>query len=223
MNKVFYIVFVLVIIISCTNKNRRLSDITSDAVNHINMINKDTIQSIYTDFALDGVVNITMEHDTLKIAATSKFPAYPFGEYETITEFSNAVKSFFNLASEELAYPYNDSIVNYIWRYSRGKSYIKALDNSTFNEEELIDVYIELVSGKIYDENIVLVNGIKLGMSKKQILNLFLGNASMDYITNDINVIELISAFLSFRHYYIFEEDQLKTIFFDSDYIYDKD
>ncbi len=78
----------------------------------------------------------------------------------------------------------------------------------------------ELVYGKISNPNFVMTNGIKIGMTKKQLFDTYF-KESIDKI-DSINVLTVESALLGIWHYYTFENNILVSICLDTDYQIDK-
>jgi len=81
--------------------------------------------------------------------------------------------------------------------------------------------YIEIVSGKFSDPEIILINGIKIGISKTDFLKMFFKDFSANQI-DGVKVIKLISGLEGISHVYVFTNGHLIYFYFNTDYTFDK-
>lgn len=143
----------------------------------------------------------TFTGDTLRLVASTKFLYYPFGEFHHVKELK---KRFVNAQyAEKEGLPY---VVD-------ANSYIKFFYNTDKDS-------FELLYGKISNPNFEMTNGIKIGMTKKELFDTYFTEAidKMD----SIKVLTVESALLGIWHYYTFENNILVSICLDTDYQIDK-
>lgn len=81
---------------------------------------------------------------------------------------------------------------------------------------------MELVGARITDEEVLLDNRVKIGITKADFINRFTNEIGSEQIKN-VTVIEFISGALGIWHYYFFENDTLTSFYIDTDYQLDKD
>ncbi|NOS94399.1 MAG: hypothetical protein HOP30_20995 [Cyclobacteriaceae bacterium] len=135
--------------------------------------------------------------DTLKLVASTKFLYYPFGEFHHVKELK---KNFINVQyTEKEGLPYVIAANSYI-------KFFYDVDKDSF----------ELVYAKISNPNFVMTNGIKIGMTKKELFDTYFTEAidKMD----SIKVLTVESALVGIWHYYTFEKNILVSICLDTDY-----
>jgi len=159
------------------------------------------------------VISIELKRDTLNVVTTDQFAYYPFGKYFSIEEFNNSLKSF-NLEVEQ-QYPNNDTLLDLrvLYNLSYRDSKIKVLsdpENKT----------IEIISGKILDPEVELVNEFQVGMTKAEFIDSLFSKKPVDF--SKIKVVEIESGLMGIWHYYKFEKDTLESILLDTDYQFNK-
>ena len=156
------------------------------------------------------LIDFEINNDTLKIVSTSDFLYYPFGKFYSP---ENVIKVLPQLTTMERNIKNKD-----IYKFIFKTSYVK-----TFLTEGICigcKKNIEIVYAEIKDKEIVLKNGINLGISKKEFMNKFFDQNPVDF--SEINVIELVSGLDGIWQYYDFKENNLVKIHFDTDYTIDK-
>jgi hypothetical protein len=195
--------FVLIISFGCSSRPGKNSDpekvIPTDSLAYFSYDKK--------------VISVELKWDTLNIVTTNQFAYYPFGKYFSIEEFNNYLNSF-NLDVEQ-QYPNNDTLLDLrvLYNLSYRDTKIKVLsdpENKT----------IEIVSGKILDPELKLVNGFQVGMTKAAFIDSLFSKKPADF--SKIKVVEIESGLMGIWHYYIFEHDTLKSILLDTDYQFNK-
>ena len=175
---------------------------------------KVTVTDSLVYFSYDNeLISTKLNGDTLNIVTTNQFAYYPFGKYFSIEEFNNSLKSF-NLEIEQ-QYPNNDTLsdLRVLYNLTYKDSKIKVLSDQ---ENETI----EIVSGKILDAEVELVNGFQVGMTKVAFIDCLFTKKPVDFYI--IKVVEIESGLLGIWHYYKFEQDTLKAILLDTDYLFNK-
>lgn len=161
--------------------------------------------------ALDSFELVTYElaTDTLKLVSTSNFLYYPFGSFSSVSALKKAgLKFAFQQESDA-----SDTSVQ-IYRATFANSFVKL-----FQDDE--KKKLEIVSGRILNKEIKLINGIRIGTSKRSFFSSFFKKPSTIEKT-DHKVIELISGLDGIRHYYAFKNSVITSIKFDSDYQFNK-
>jgi len=152
---------------------------------------------------IEEVYDYAIRNDTLWVVSGDDFLYYPFGIYKNIDELS-VVYSFMN----------RKSLLNNN----------RLLDNLYFNRSSIVTVLdtddskkIEIVYAKILDSNIILTNGIKVGLDKSEFMN-YLPIPLPKNEWNKIHLIVLESALLGVWHYYYYSNNKLDSILFVTDY-----
>ncbi|MEM8890502.1 MAG: hypothetical protein AAGD28_21170 [Bacteroidota bacterium] len=104
-----------------------------------------------------------------------------------------------------------DEVKETVWVYRAGNSFFKQFNN---NDPSVMS--IETVSGKIRDNEALLKGDINIGMQKGELLSLLFKGSLVFLEVNSLKVSR--DEFGNTWTSYIFEEDTLKEILFDSDY-----
>lgn len=183
---------------SCTmaQKEKKEERITSDSLMNITQ----------KDFEVES---IKYNKDTLEILSANKFLYYPFGIYKDFEEYkNNYLKKYLRNCDVENAQ-------NQIISIYKGNDSLKLIetDETDRNEEERL----EIISGNINDADFAFVNGVKVGMSKKDfLLEIFM--TAPDGLES-ITVIKIESLVSGIWHYYIFSKNNtLEKIVIKTDY-----
>jgi hypothetical protein len=152
---------------------------------------------------------IRIKEDTLEIVSGAGFFYYPFGKFNTLKQLLAVNTGYDNteLFSKD-TYSGDSTSIN---KLSIKNSFIKFLYSDETNR-------VEVLSGEITDTEMPLTNGIRIGMSKGDLLKLF-----FDFVpANKFTIIEFKSALDGIWHYYTFENNKLISIRFDTDYTFEK-
>lgn len=178
-----------------------------DARLRISFLQMDTLEkSAKTNLKL---VELSIQKDTLNIVSTSSFLFYPLGKFTKIEKISQSNPQFTTVIEHDK----NDKKAK-LYRLSSKNSFVKFFKDPN-------NATLEIVSGKIINSEIMLENGIRVGMSKIDFFNLFFNKLTEHQIDN-INTVKLISALNGITHVYIFEKKLLKRLEFNTDYMYNK-
>lgn len=165
------------------------------------------------EFEIDG---IGMLHDTLFVFSSNTYVYYPFGSFNRLEEFAKVYRVFrskrFRPPSED---PYYAKDVLYDSRY-------KNSEIRFFNDQGGLPVRggtLKIVKGKILDEGVTLKKGVAIGLSKENFLKLFLSEVPREVLVKT-NVVKLesVSPFVGLDHYYVFRNNKLAEILFETDY-----
>ncbi|KAA8482591.1 hypothetical protein BDE36_4384 [Arcticibacter tournemirensis] len=169
---------------------------------------KDSLKNLAKkDFEL---VELSTKGDTLNIVSTSAFLYYPLGKFRSIDDFSKTFKNL-NVTTE---HDVTDSSI-VLNRASGDGCFIKLFKDSEKNA-------LEIVSGRIINDQVKLVNGIGTGMNKVDFLKIFFKDVPPNEIEK-VKVIKLISGLEGISHVYVFSPDRLILLYFDTDYSFNKD
>lgn len=153
-----------------------------------------------------GIQNLKFVGDTLRFLSSSFFFYYPFGKFSDI---QSLLKKYPMLKMEVVS---DTGSSENLYRTSFKGSFIKFVVNDDTER-------IEIVYGKIQDENIVFTNGFKVGLGRDEFLSkLFNGPVNLKGIKN----IKIISALDGIFHNYHFENEKITTMEMDTDYLYSK-
>ena len=178
------------------------------------------------DYLTDSITiyEVYRKSDTLSIVSDDDHLYYPFGQYDTWSDFEkNYIKKhWMNLQTDSL---FTNDVDVYTVRM--GSNYIEFFQNTDITGK------IEIVRGLIYNNRIQLYDGIRVGMTKKEfLLNFIKDNVGYDksaakfrtdFVKDEsqyknISVIEVISALTGIWYYYFFSPDQiLKSICIKTD------
>jgi hypothetical protein len=145
-------------------------------------------------------VSLVFGQDTLTVVSTSEALCYPFGMFKN---YEHIKKYYPEICSQKGQFCY----------LKEGSSYAKLLRDD--NTESL-----RLIYAKIHSKTIRLDNGIEIGMSKGNILGKFLKTLPDNIET--VNALKVEFGTKKLWHYYLFENDVLTTIVFDTSYAGDK-
>jgi hypothetical protein len=151
------------------------------------------------------VVDIRLKKDTLCIVSTYKALYYPFGIY-------NNFNGFYNEYLNKGDYKYIiDSTFNFfkIISIKRENSKLEIIENTETNR-------IELLSAIVNDNSFELFDGIRIGISRTELLLKFFTNIPIEI--KDIPVIELKSGVDGVWYYCSFSQEILKKIVIETDY-----
>lgn len=147
--------------------------------------------------------------DTLEIVSGSEYPYYPFGHCRDVASLKSHFPTFtFQSEKDSTAEPM------VLQRGTYKNSFIKLVYDTDKKQ-------MQIVSGKIADSGITLPNGIFVGMSRQQLLNVFL--KSERFVKDkQFRIVQITSVVDGIRHFYTLEGNGLKSIEFNTDYTLNK-
>ncbi len=175
-----------------------------------NTSNESMSSEILDDFE---IIEFSFQEDTLRIVSTSSFLYYPFGCYISPKEFLEQYSFTKKHIKQDRITVVNSDTELYC--FSLHDSYIKFLYDEEKNR-------MELFSARVADDDFLLENGIKIGISKADFISRFTSEITLEQI-KDITIVEFISGVLGIWHYYVFEEEILTSFYINTDYQFDKD
>ena len=193
------VICAILLITSCNNRLSKSIDSTELSNHLVELKSLSKIEKI-------EVSDYAVRNDTLWGASGDKFLYYPLGIYQSIYELA-AAYSFMN--KKQLSV--DKTILNQL--YFKQNSIVTVLDTDNSGK-------IEIVYAKISDSDIVLSNGIKVGLDKSEFtryLPLPLQKSEWD----KIRIVLLESELLGIWNYYFFNNNKLDSILFISDYEFD--
>ncbi len=141
------------------------------------------------------MIESSIKQDTLSIVTTADYLFYPFNKTVEPTLYLPKV----NFRIQEN---------NRIHQLDYKNSFLRLV----LSDETGI---LEIVEGKIVDEDILLNDFVHVKMSKSDFSSYF--GLQLD---NTIHVVEMVSGVLGIWHYYYFKNDVLDFIYIKSDYIF---
>ena len=157
------------------------------------------------------VKDIKAYTDTMTVYSLSEYVIYPIGKWETVEEYITKCQLQWY---REIGYKqYFDSMEVSV-------NTLKRIDGT------FIDIYraiwtgrVEVLDGKIYDKEVVLANGIHVGMTKEEVFNVLFRKFPQSYIA-DISVLKVVSGANEVGQIYTFKGDRLRHIGIISHYKY---
>lgn len=157
------------------------------------------------------VKDIKVIADTMTVYSLGDFVIYPFGKWETVEHFitDNQLQWYREVGYKEFYDSMNVSV-----------NTMKRLDGS------FIDIYrsittkkVEVLGAKITDPEVVLDNGVHVGMTKEEVMSVVFKKYPKPY-TSEINILKVISGAGEVAEIYTFKGNRLRHIQVVSKYKY---
>ena len=211
----------ILLLFSCSSKNKQATinenkkfkePIEIESKNNIRE-NNDQAISVLSDSKdveikpLGGILEKTVKDDTLTIVSTDDLLFYPFGLHYTTEDFIGSNKAF----TQKQVLKTNNSET--LQKLIHEASYLLLIPDKRVGGQKDI---MEIVSGRIADSKVELLNGIKIGCSKNKFENILFDNKEEDY--SSVNVFKLQSGLDGIHHLYRFNDNKLVSIEFVSNY-----
>ncbi|MBR1549289.1 MAG: hypothetical protein IJ634_01475 [Bacteroidales bacterium] len=157
------------------------------------------------------IKDIKVYTDTMTVYSLSNYVIYPFGEWESMEQY---------ITDNQLHW----------YRESGYRSYFDSMEVSVNRMKRLDDSYldmfysiwtrkVELLGGRINDPEIVLANGIHVGMSKDDVFRVFFKKYPKSY-TSDVAVLKVISGAGEVAEIYTFKGTRLRHVKIETAYNY---
>lgn len=157
------------------------------------------------------IKDIKVYTDTMTVYSLSNYVIYPFGEWESMEQY---------ITDNQLHW----------YRESGYRSYFDSMEVSVNRMKRLDDSYldmfysiwtrkVELLGGRINDPEIVLANGIHVGMSKDEVFRVFFKKYPKSY-TSDVAVLKVISGAGEVAEIYTFKGTKLRHVKIETAYNY---
>jgi len=125
------------------------------------------------------ILEVVLSRDSLLVVSESKQVAYPLGTFDSPQKFRSLHPGFSLTSSER---PDNSGDIR-IYTMQRGNNSVRLIKT----EDKLLDI----ISGKIVDQDISLATRVRVGMSTSEFLNLFFAKLSV-LNPESVKVISLI-------------------------------
>ena len=157
------------------------------------------------------IKDIKVYTDTMTVYSLSNYVIYPFGEWESMEQY---------ITDNQLHW----------YRESGYRKYFDSMEVSVNRMKRLDDSYldmfysiwtrkVELLAGRINDPEVVLANGVHVGMSKDEVLSVFFKKYPKSY-TADVSVLKVISGAGEVAEIYTFKGTKLRHIKIETAYNY---
>lgn len=157
------------------------------------------------------VKDIKYYTDTMTVISLSEYVIYPLGKHNRIESYVH--RSGIDWYRESGYQDFFDTMHVSVNTLSRlDGSHIDAFMAINTGKMEMVDAYIT-------DTNIVLQNGIKVGMTKEEVFSKFFDTYPRAYLAN-INVLRVSSGANEISEVYTFRGKKLKSIGFVTRYKY---
>ncbi len=157
------------------------------------------------------IKDIKVYTDTMTVYSLSNYVIYPFGMWESMEQY---------ITDNKLHW----------YRESGYKHYYDSMEVSVNRLRRVDDSYldmfysiwtkrVELLSGYISDKEIVLDNGLHVGMTKDEVFNVFFKKYPKSY-TADVAVLKVVSGAGEVAEIYTFKGTKLRHIKIETGYKY---
>ncbi len=157
------------------------------------------------------VKDIKVFIDTMTVYSLADYVIYPIGKWENVEQY---------ITNTKLQWYRDVGYKRYFDSMSVSVNTLRRLD------ESFIDMYrsittgkVEMIAGKITDPEVVLDNGIHVGMSKEDVFRTLFKRFPKSYIS-DISVLKVISGAGEVGEIYTFKGNKLRHIGIVSKYKY---
>lgn len=149
------------------------------------------------------IKDIKVYTDTMTIYSLAEQVIYPIGKWENIESYITATKLLWN---RNIGYKkYFDSMEVSVNTLSR-------LDDSYINcYRSIWTGRVEMLDAKIYDPEVVLANGVHVGMTKAQVFGVLFKKFPLSYVA-DVSVLKVISGAGEVGQIYTFKGNKLRHI-----------
>ena len=157
------------------------------------------------------IKDIKVYTDTMTLYSLSNYVIYPFGEWSSMEQY---------ITDNQLHWYRESGYRQYFDSMEVSVNRMKRLDGS------YIDMFysiwtkkVELLGGRINDPEIVLDNGIHVGMSKDDVFKVFFKKYPKSY-TSDVAVLKVISGAGEVAEIYTFKGTKLRHVKIETAYKY---
>lgn len=157
------------------------------------------------------IKDIKVYTDTMTVYSLAQAVIYPFGEWTSVEQY---------ITDNQLHWYREQDYRNYYDSMEVSVNRMRRVDDS------FIDLYysiwtkkVEILKGYVADPEIVLDNGLHVGMSKDAVFNVFFKKYPRSY-TSDIAVLKVISGAGEVAEIYTFKGQKLRHIKIETAYKY---
>ncbi len=149
--------------------------------------------------------------DTMIVYSLADFVIYPIGKWENVEQY---------ITSTQLQWYRDVGYKNYYDSMSVSVNTLRRLDDSYLDMYRSITTgRVEMIAGKITDPEVVLDNGVHVGMSKDEVFKVLFKRFPKSYVA-DVAVLKVISGAGEVGQVYTFRGNKLRHIGIISRYKY---
>ncbi len=149
--------------------------------------------------------------DTMIVYSLSDYVIYPIGKWENVEQY---------ITNTQLQWYREVGYKRYFDSMTVSVNTLRRLDDSFLDMYRSITTgRVEMIAGKITDPEVVLDNGIHVGMSKEEVFKVLFKRFPKSYVA-DINVLKVISGAGEVGQIYTFRGNKLRHIGIISKYKY---
>jgi hypothetical protein len=161
--------------------------------------------------------NFVFSNDTCKVYSNTNYFYTCYGEFTNPVELQNYFSKQFSIKTE-ITFVYKDSsMVDTLYRIVKDNSFIKYVYVNSSEEKESM----QIVSAMIKDPELIMTNGLKIGMQKSIALKMLFGK-SYNSTFNKVNNYQVITALDGLWINLGFSNNKLNKIQIVSDYQVDQ-
>ncbi len=157
------------------------------------------------------VKDIKVLSDTMTVYSLSDYVIYPIGKWENVEQY---------ITNTQLQWYREVGYKRYFDSMTVSVNTLRRLDGSYLDMYRSIATgRVEMVAGKITDPEVVLDNGVHVGMTKEEVFRIVFKRFPKSYVS-DINVLKVISGAGEVGQIYTFRGNKLRHIGIVSKYKY---
>lgn len=157
------------------------------------------------------VKDIKVLADTMTVYSLADYVIYPIGKWENVEQY---------ITNTQLQWYREVGYKRYFDSMSVSVNTLRRLDDSYLDMYRSITTgRVEMIAGKITDPEVVLDNGVHVGMTKEDVFRIIFKRFPKSYVS-DINVLKVISGAGEVGEIYTFRGNKLRHIGIISKYKY---
>lgn len=157
------------------------------------------------------VKDIKVLADTMTVYSLADYVIYPIGKWENVEQY---------ITNTQLQWYRDVGYKRYFDSMSVSVNTLRRLDDSYLDMYRSITTgRVEMIAGKITDPEVVLDNGVHVGMTKEDVFRIIFKRFPKSYVA-DINVLKVISGAGEVGEIYTFRGNKLRHIGIISKYKY---
>ena len=156
--------------------------------------------------------------DTLKIVSHSWYYYYCFGKFKNPTSLLNHFSLKYSITKEVRPGSDKRNVPDTVYKISKNQSYV----NFVYTNCPDAEVVMNIVSGKIESADLVMTNGLKIGMEKQLALKTIFGKNNPVGIEK-FDKVQIITGLTGLWFNLKFKENKLFEILITSDFVLNND
>ena len=157
------------------------------------------------------VKDIKILADTMTVYSLADYVIYPIGKWENVEQY---------ITNTQLQWYREVGYKRYFDSMSVSVNTLRRLDDSYLDMYRSITTgRVEMIAGKITDPEVVLDNGVHVGMTKEEVFRIIFKRFPKSYVS-DISVLKVISGAGEVGQIYTFRGNKLRHIGIISRYKY---